>query len=120
MNTAEDKLVAGVAEEDGNKNYNDLKGKRVDWVNGGSALNDSITAILAFAGRTWNDVERVDFPGFGASWDGLVNGQVDAAFASTNSGMAIRAENAPRGLFWPPMPAKDKEDRKSTRLNSRH
>ncbi|MBY8974524.1 TAXI family TRAP transporter solute-binding subunit [Rhodobacteraceae bacterium NNCM2] len=96
-------LSVGVAGDLGIKEYADLKGKRVAWVKGAPALNVNSTAYLAYAGLTWDDVEKVEFGGFGASWKGLAEGQVDAAFASTNSGKAYEAAAGPRGLFWPPI-----------------
>lgn len=94
-------LAVGVAGDIGVKSYSDLKGKRIAWVRGAPALNVNTTAYLAYGGLTWDDVERVEFGGFGESWKGLVNGQVDAAFASTNSGFAYEAASSPRGLVWP-------------------
>ena len=102
-------LAVGVAGDLGIKEYADLKGKRVAWVKGAPALNVNTTAYLAYAGLTWDDVEKVEFGGFGASWKGLIEGQVDAAFASTNSGRAYEAEAGPRGLFWPPIDPDNKE-----------
>ncbi len=96
-------LAVGVAGDIGVKEFADLKGKRVAWVKGAPALNVNTGAYLAYGGLTWDDVEIVEFGGFGDSWKGLINGQVDAAFASTNSGMAYEAEAGPRGLFWPPI-----------------
>ena len=96
-------LAVGVAGDLGIEEYSDLAGKRVAWVVGAPALNVNTEAYLAYGGLTWDDVERVDFGGFGASWQGLKDGEVDAAFASTNSGMAYEAETGPRGLFWPPI-----------------
>lgn len=96
-------LSVGVAGDLGIETYADLKGKRVAYVVGSPALNVNTEAYLAYGGLTWDDVERVDFGGFGASWTGLIEGQVDAAFASTNSGKAYEAEAGPRGLFWPPI-----------------
>ena len=96
-------LAVGVAGDIGVKEYGDLKGKRVAWVKGAPALNVNVTAYLAYAGLTWDDVEKVEFGGFGDSWKGLINGQVDAAFASTNSGRVYEAEAGPRGLVWPPI-----------------
>lgn len=96
-------LAVGVAGDLDIKEYSDLKGKRVAWVVGAPALNVNSEAYLAYGGLTWDDVERVDFGGFGASWKGLMEGQVDAAFASTNSGFAYEAATGPRGLFWPPV-----------------
>lgn len=96
-------LAVGVAGDVGVETYADLKGKRVAWVVGAPALNVNTEAYLAYGGLTWDDVERVDFGGYGASWDGLIEGQVDAAFASTNSGKAYEAASSPRGLTWPPI-----------------
>ncbi|MFM2422187.1 MAG: hypothetical protein RL291_717 [Pseudomonadota bacterium] len=102
-------LTVGVANDLGIKTFADLKGKRVAWTIGAASLNENITAILAFAGLTWADVKRVDFPGFGQGWDGLIAGQVDAAFAQTSSGKCFQAASSPRGLYWPPLPHADKE-----------
>jgi TRAP transporter TAXI family solute receptor len=108
-------LTIGVAADTGVKTLGDLKGKRVAWVVGSPALNENVGALLHFAGLAWDDVEKVEFPGFGASWDGIINGQADAAFASTTSGKAYQLEASPRGLYWPPLPHDDKEGWK--RLN---
>ena len=94
-------LSVGVAGDIGVKDYSDLKGKRVAWVKGSPALNVNVEAYLAYGGLTWADVKKVEFGGFGDSWKGLANGQVDAAFASTNSGRAYEAATGPRGLTWP-------------------
>ena len=96
-------LSVGVAADEGIETYADLAGKRVAWVVGAPALNVNVEAYLAYGGLTWDDVERVEFGGFGASWRGLIEDQVDAVFASTNSGMAYEAATGPRGLFWPPI-----------------
>ncbi len=102
-NGGEINLSVGVPDDLGIKNYSDLKGKRVAFIVGAPALNVNTQAYLAYGGLTWDDVERVDFGGFGASWTGLIENQVDAVFASTNSGRAYEAAAGPRGLFWPPI-----------------
>jgi TRAP transporter TAXI family solute receptor len=105
-----DALLTIVTAKDANiKTIADLKGKRVAWVVGAPALNQNITALLAFAGLTWNDVKRVDFGGFGAAMDGIVANQVDAAFASTISGQAFKIAASPRGVQYPVVPHADKE-----------
>jgi len=96
-------LSVGVAADLGIETYADLKGKRVAFIVGSPALNVNTEAYLAYGGLTWDDVERVDFGGYGASWNGLIEGQVDAAFAATNSGKVYEAAAGPRGLFWPPI-----------------
>ncbi len=100
-------LSVAVAADKGIKTYADLKGKRVGYVRGGDALNVGIEAMLACGGLTWADVDKVEFPGYGAAWEGMVNDQVDAMFASTLSGPTKKLEASPRGIFWPPTPHKD-------------
>ncbi len=97
----------GVANDLGIKSYADLRGKRVPYVRGAPALNVTTEAFLACGGLTWDDVERVDFPGYNAMWTGIVNGQVDAAYATTVSGPTRKLEASPRGIFWPPAPHDD-------------
>jgi len=100
-------LQVGTAADANVKSYSDLKGKRVAYVIGSDALNIGMEAILAFGGLTWDDVTKVEFPGYGASWKGMVNGQIDAAFASTVSGPTRKLEASPRGIYWPAMPHDD-------------
>jgi TRAP transporter TAXI family solute receptor len=102
-------LMVGVANDVGIKEFKDLKGKRVAWVKAAPSLNHNVTAFLAFAGLTWDDVEKVEFAGFGASWEGMTNNQVDAAFAITNFGATKAVAATPRGLLWPPLPHSDTE-----------
>lgn len=102
-------LSVAVAADKGIKTYADLKGKRVGYVRGGDALNVGIEAMLACGGLTWADVQKVEFPGYGAAWEGMVNDQVDAMFASTLSGPTKKLEASPRGIHWPPTPHKDEK-----------
>jgi TRAP transporter TAXI family solute receptor len=105
-----DALLTIVTAKDANiKTMADLKGKRVAWVVGAPALNQNITALMASAGLTWNDVKRVEFGGFGAAMDGIVANQVDAAFASTISGQAYKIAASPRGVQYPIVPHKDND-----------
>jgi TRAP transporter TAXI family solute receptor len=106
--TACNGLTLGVAKDAGVKEVKDLKGKRVGMVVGSPALNQNAFAIMAFGGVDKKDVKLVEFSNYGAMWKGMVNNEVDAAFASTISGQAKEVEASPRGLMWPPMPAADK------------
>ena len=105
----ESNQALGVAADKGIANYSDLRGKRVPYVRGAPALNVTTEAFLACGGLTWDDVERVDFPGYSAMWTGVVNDQVDAAYATTVSGPTRKLEASPRGIFWPPAPHDDPE-----------
>ncbi len=86
----------------------DLKGKRVTWVKGADALNQNATAMLAFGGLTWNDVQKVEVPGWGQSIQAVINGQADAAHGSTISSAYAQLASSPRGLWFPPLPHADK------------
>ncbi len=107
MSAGDSNQALGVAADLGIETYADLKGKRVPYVRGAPALNVPTTAFLACGGLTWDDVERVEFPGYGAMWTGVVNGQVDAAYATTVSGPTRKLEASPRGIYWPPAPHDD-------------
>jgi uncharacterized protein len=109
LNTSDQVLTVVAAKDTGVRTVADLKGKRVAWVIGAPSLNQNITAMLAFANLTWNDVRRVDFGGFGQAMDGIINNQVDAAFTSSISGKAYQVAKSPRGLVYPTFPHGDKE-----------
>ncbi len=98
----------GVARDSGVKELKDLRGKRVGFVVGSPALNQNALAIMAYAGLTKADVKPVEFASYGAMWKGMVNNDVDAAFATTITGPARELETSPRGIIWPPMPPDDK------------
>ncbi|BBI62147.1 hypothetical protein HSBAA_34530 [Vreelandella sulfidaeris] len=85
----------------------DLEGKRLAYLRGDDALNKAAEAYLAFAGLTWDDVERVDFPGYNAAFDGIISGRADAAITTTVTPAAQRLAASPRGLQWPELPSDD-------------
>lgn len=97
----------GIAKDLGVSQVKDLKGKRMGWVVGSPAINQSLLGLIAFGGLTKADVKLVDYSSYGAMMKGLVNNEVDIIFASTISGQAKEAENSPRGIMWPPMPPSD-------------
>ena len=108
-NSGEAALAVGVAADAGVETYADLKGKRVAYVKGAPALNVNMQAYLAYGGLTWDDVEVVEFGGYGDSWKGMVNGDVDAAYAIMTSGSAFQMEASPRGLMWPHIDPENQE-----------
>lgn len=107
MSYGDSNQALGVAADAGIKTYADLRGKRVPYVRGAPALNIPTEAFLACGGLTWDDVVRVDFPGYNAMWTGVVNGHVDAAYATTVSGPTRKLEASPRGIHWPSAPHND-------------
>lgn len=99
--------AVAVAADTGVTTFAELRGRRVPFVRAAPALNVSMEAYLACGGLTWDDVERVDFPGYEAMWEGVINGDVDAAFGTTVSGPTRRLEASPRGIRWLPAPHAD-------------
>lgn len=99
--------AVAVAADTGVTTFAELRGRRVPYVRAAPALNVSMEAYLACGGLTWDDVERVDFPGYEAMWEGVINGDVDAAFGTTVSGPTRRLEASPRGIRWLPAPHDD-------------
>ena len=87
--------------------YKDLKGKRMPVVKGAPALNQNVYAYLRFAGLEWSDVKTVEFGGYGASMDAVVEGQVDGAITITSSGFATKIAAGPRGYYYAPVPHDD-------------
>ncbi|MFC4258164.1 TAXI family TRAP transporter solute-binding subunit [Marinobacter lacisalsi] len=87
----------------------DLKGKRVSYIRGDDALNIGTEAMLAFGDLTWDDVERVEFPGYGRSFDGIVAGQTDTAFTVTVASGAQQLAASPRGITWLTLDPENKE-----------
>ena len=98
----------GVARDTGVTEMTQLRGKRIGFVVGSPALNQNALAVLAFADLKQSDVKIVEFSSYGAMWKGLINNDVDAAFATTITGPAKEAETSPRGIIWPPLPHADK------------
>ena len=105
----ESNQALAVAADTGIESYDQLAGRRIPYVRGAPSINVSTEAFLACGGLGWADVERVDFPGYNAMWNGIVNGQVDAAYATTVSGPTRKLEASPRGIRWPAAAHDDEE-----------
>jgi TRAP transporter TAXI family solute receptor len=100
---------AVAAADAGIKTIKDVKGKRVTWVKGAPALNFNMSAFLAFAGLTWNDVQKVVVPGWKQSAEAVINGQADVTWGSTVSSAYNKLAASPRGIYWVSLPHSDKE-----------
>lgn len=98
--------VAGDVEID---SLADLKGKRLAYIRGDDALNKAAEAYLAFAGLSWDDVERVEFPGYNSAFDGIISGRADAGITTTVTPAAQRLASSPRGIQWPELAADNAE-----------
>lgn len=104
----EQAIAVGTAATAKIKNLKDLKGKRLTYIPGGTALNSAMEATLAFAGLTWDDVVKVPAPSLGTSMKFLGEGKADAAWASTTSPAMLEVARTPYGVYWPEYPTEDK------------
>ena len=96
----------------------DLAGKRVAWVVGAPALNLNMTSFLAAGDLTWDDVQREEFPSWGASGRAVIEDRADCFIASTNSGMAYELADSPRGYQPAYMPRQEEDAAAWERLRS--
>jgi len=87
----------------------DLRGKRVSWIRGDDALNLGTEAYLAFGGLTWDDVEKVEFPGYGRAFEGIIADQTDTGFTVSVAPPPQQLAASPRGIVWPELDPADKD-----------
>ena len=71
--------------------------------------------MLAFGGLTWDDVEKIEVPGWGQSMQAILDGQADAAFGSTISSIYAQIQASPRGIYHPTFPHDDEAGWKRAR-----
>ncbi|WP_135468175.1 TAXI family TRAP transporter solute-binding subunit [Crenalkalicoccus roseus] len=109
LNNSDQILTIATAADANIQTMRDLRGKRVVYVAGAPALNANVEAVMAAVGLTWNDVQRVQFGGYGPAMQGIINGQADAGWASSISGPLFQLEASPRGLRYPTFPHSDTE-----------
>lgn len=91
------------------RTVDDIRGKRVTFVQGAPSLNNATTALLAYAGLTWDDVEMVEVGGYNASIDAVINDRADIAGGACNSPPFMRLDSSPRGLHWVEFPPENAE-----------
>src|SRR5256885_11526143 len=72
----------GVARDTGVTEIKQLRDKRVGFVVGSPALNQNALAVPAFADLKQSDVKIAEVSSYGAMWKGLVNNDVNPAFAT--------------------------------------
>lgn len=102
-------IAMATTKDSGIKTLKDLRGKRVSWVPGAPTLNIKAEAFLAFAGLTWNDVKKVEFPSYSAACKALKEGKTDASVVSTTASTMYELASSPKGLHWLQFPPGDKE-----------
>ncbi|MFN3460861.1 MAG: TAXI family TRAP transporter solute-binding subunit, partial [Oceanibaculum sp.] len=93
----------------GIKEPKDLKGKRFAIARANSSVNIKVEPILAFAGLTWDDLELVEFPSYGATLKGLVEGRADCAGVAPAAATLRELEASPHGIGWVALDPANKE-----------
>lgn len=96
-----------VAGDSGIKAVSDLRGKRIPQIKANPSINIKIEAILAFGGLTWDDVQVVELPSYGAMLTALVDGVVDAVGSTPTAATLYEMESSSHGIAWLPMPQDD-------------
>ena len=86
------------AADSGIETVADMRGKRLTWVQGAPSLNNGSRTLLAYAGLTWDDVEKVEVGGYPASIEAVINNRADVVGGGCNSPPFLRLEASPRGL----------------------
>ena len=100
-------LGMAVTKSSGIQTASDLKGKRLAIARANSSVNIKTEPILAFGGLTWDDLELIDVPSYGASLKALVEGRADAAAAAPTAATMYELDASPHGIHWIPMSPDD-------------
>jgi hypothetical protein len=98
-----------VAADSGITSIQDLRGKRVPQIKANPSINIKIEAMLAFGGLTWDDVQVVEMPSYGAMLTALVDGVVDAVGSTPTAATLYEMESSSHGIAWLPLAADDAE-----------
>lgn len=75
------------------KSYEDLKGAKFPRITANPSVNNSLTAMLAYGGLTWDDVQPVDIA-YGDQPDAVKSGQLDVLFQQVYGASLYELESA--------------------------
>ena len=101
-------LALGIRGDSDIKSYKDMKGKKIAAFPSG-ALTLISEQHLAFAGLTWDDVQRVECPGYSVAIKMVMEGKIDATHINPTASLAYEMEAKPHGIRYIEMP-KDYEE----------
>ena len=68
------------------KTWEDLKGKKVTWIPGNDSANLVVESFLAYAGLTWDDVEKANCSSPTDSYNAFAEGRADCMIGGANTG----------------------------------
>ena len=89
--------------------FADLKGKKIAYVIGSRGANIVSEVWLAFAGLTWDDVVKVDFPSSASALSGPMEGKCDFYHVNPTGAYCYEWESMPGGFRYIPLPFSDTE-----------
>ncbi|AQZ94234.1 TAXI family TRAP transporter solute-binding subunit [Halopseudomonas phragmitis] len=89
----------------------ELRNQRIIFIRGADSINMITSAILAYAGLSWQDVRRVDAAGTNEAIEMLINGHADVMPMSTRTPLMERIAASPRGISWLHMPNETETDK---------
>ncbi|WP_104128293.1 TAXI family TRAP transporter solute-binding subunit [Cryobacterium sp. Y57] len=75
------------------KSYEDLKGAKFPRITANPSVNNSLTAMLAYGGLTWDDVEPVEIS-YSEQTDAVKSGQLDVLFQQAYGASLYELESA--------------------------
>lgn len=107
--------VMVVRGDSGIKKPADLRGKRVAFIPGYTAMNVQILAHLAFGGLSPKDVEIVKVSSSNAACEGVLSGTIDTFNTVSTSSFAYRLQSSSHGLGYIAHPFDDLEGWKRAR-----
>jgi len=102
-------ISVAVTATSGIRSIADLKGKRFAIARANSSVNVKMDAFLAFGQLEWEDLELVEFPGYGATMKALIEGRADATMAAPASPALRELEASSYGIGWIELPADDQD-----------
>ncbi len=93
------KLGLIIAKDSKAKEISDLSEKRIPWIRNADQLNAHMTAFLAFAGLSWNDVVKLTYPGYKEALSGFKRNQIDALLIEANQEASLDLAGGKRSFF---------------------
>jgi hypothetical protein len=99
------------------KKVEDLKGERVAHFPSG-ALTLIVEQHLVYADLTWDQVQKVDCPGYTAAIRMLMEGKLQATHVNPTASLAYEMEAMPYGLRWIELPHSNEAGWKRIKKNN--
>ncbi|MFC1869213.1 TAXI family TRAP transporter solute-binding subunit [Thermodesulfobacteriota bacterium] len=96
------------------KSISDLRGKRVPYLSGGLVIMKVLEANLAYAGLTWDDVQKVKVSSMRGLLGGILKGSVDVTLSMPFTPVAQTLASGRHGIGWLSLPRSDTEGWKRT------